>query len=113
MPFYCLDTAASCLPFAPEDSTGGEGTAVHGVASTRGIRIYPNSTTGTVTIEHAEAGTWNLHDLLGRETLRLSLPGGSRRATADLSALPPGLYTWLYRPASGAALSAGKLVLRR
>ena len=85
----------------------------------RGITaLYPNPTSGRITVEVSVASTTHvvvaLYDILGREALRLidevKTPG-SHLLNADVSTLPSGVYFCRYRAGETAA-SRRMLLLR-
>jgi len=71
-------------------------------------RIYPNPTTGTLTIElpNGQGGSMALYNLLGQSVYQTTLAGGQTTLALNL---PPGLY--LYRIGSGGKAVNGKLLV--
>jgi hypothetical protein len=60
------------------------------------LRVYPNPTRGTLTIETPHAGHWHLTTALGQRVHALDLPAG--RTEVQLGTYPPGLYLGLFTP---------------
>ncbi len=71
-------------------------------------KLYPNPTTGTLTIElpGGQGGSMALYNLLGQSVYQATLAGGQTTLTLNL---PPGLY--LYRIGSGGKAVNGKLLV--
>jgi hypothetical protein len=71
-------------------------------------KLYPNPTTGTLTIElpSGQGGSMALYNLLGQSIYQTTLSGGQTTLTLNL---PPGLY--LYRIGSGGKAVNGKLLV--
>jgi hypothetical protein len=71
-------------------------------------KLYPNPTTGTLTIElpGGQGGSMALYNLLGQSVYQTTLAGGQTTLTLNL---PPGLY--LYRIGSGNQATNGKLLV--
>lgn len=63
------------------------------------MRVYPNPVSGQLIIEGAAGAELLLSDGLGRAVLRFRI--GSAKQTADLSALPAGIYILRLRKADG------------
>ncbi len=71
-------------------------------------KLYPNPTTGTLTIElpNGQGGNMALYNLLGQSVYQTTLAGGQTTLALNL---PPGLY--LYRISSGGKAVNGKLLV--
>ncbi len=71
-------------------------------------KLYPNPTTGTLTIElpNVQGGSMALYNLLGQSVYQATLAGGQTTLALNL---PPGLY--LYRIGSGGKAVNGKLLV--
>ncbi len=86
--------------------SGGCATAIEKSEIEHSINIYPNPTTGAVTLAYSTLGsamgTATLHDLLGREVARWPLPGGQGSVQVHLEGHPEGVY--VLRVAHGAVL---------
>ncbi len=105
-----LDTMGCLLPgcdtmpcrYPPCDTTGITET------TTLQAKLYPNPTTGTLTIElpGGEGGSIALYNLLGQNVYQATLAGGQTTLALNL---PPGLY--LYRIGSGNQANNGKLLV--
>jgi Secretion system C-terminal sorting domain len=56
----------------------------------KGLKIYPNPVSNTLTVENTEGGTFEVINLLGQQVLTGKTPFGGRGL--DVSALPQGTY---------------------
>jgi hypothetical protein len=91
------------------DSLGATG--VGSVKSTPPfIEIYPNPTTGFLTITYTGGGTVELIDMPGRLQRTIALPEGKGHISTDVSDLVAGTYTYR-RIESGLATQVGKLLI--
>ncbi len=83
---------------------------VNGITETATLqaKLYPNPTTGTLTIElpNGQGGNMALYNLLGQSVYQTTLAGGQTTLALNL---PPGLY--LYRITSGGKAVNGKLLV--
>lgn len=79
------DTVITALFEWVADSTTG----IAAVATDAWL-LYPNPTSGSVTISAAAAAELTIHDLQGREVLRTSVDSGA--TTVDISRLSQGVY---------------------
>jgi hypothetical protein len=62
------------------------------VASEARFAVYPNPTTGEITVQHTVNTKWlQVHDLMGKSLLEQT-PNGSTQTTFDLSSLTSGIY---------------------
>ncbi len=100
----CLVPGCDTLVPCPEpcDTTGISETA------TLQAKLYPNPTTGTLTIElpGGQGGSIALYNLLGQGIYSAPIAGGQTTLALNL---PPGLY--LYRIGSGNQATNGKLLV--
>ncbi|HNI28093.1 MAG TPA: T9SS type A sorting domain-containing protein, partial [Leptospiraceae bacterium] len=76
-----------------------------------GVKLYPNPSTGTITIEKASGGTLGLYDIQGK--LLLSRGIKSEKETLSLGNLPEGLYIWRVEDLIHGGYETGKLVIQR
>ena len=66
-------------------------------ASTPAFRLYPNPTSGKLTIEFAESGILEIADVTGRRLKTVPLNNTqSGKTVIDLSELPAGAYICKY-----------------
>jgi hypothetical protein len=79
------DTAAVCNPVSRPVAAGR-----------LQLRVYPNPTRGTLTVETPQPGHWHLTTALGQTLHRLDLPAG--RTEVDLGSCPLGLYLGRFTP---------------
>ena len=60
------------------------------------LQVFPNPARGSVMVEWSDAaqrpGAIEVHDLLGREIVRVPVPSGSQRLQLPLHGVPAGLY---------------------
>jgi hypothetical protein len=70
----------------------------HNVQSTSANHIYPNPTTGQISIaadlSEGENGTLTIFDLTGRQVASWQMTGGQSVYTFDVSSLPSGTYIY-------------------
>lgn len=103
MPNYGLGPVLpnACMPFLSA-----------GIVSTsRGIRLYPNPTSGQLTLEdEGRGGVLTLQDMLGRQMWQGVLSSGRVRHELDWRHLPTGTYLCSYQ-IPGGIRQQGKLVI--
>ncbi len=96
--------------YDPFDTTCPPPCDTVGITETTNLqaKLYPNPTTGTLTIElpGGQGGSMALYNLLGQSVYQATLAGGQTTLTLNL---PPGLY--LYRISSGGKAVNGKLLV--
>ncbi|MBX7240946.1 MAG: T9SS type A sorting domain-containing protein [Bacteroidia bacterium] len=85
--------------------------SVEGGLLWEGVKLYPNPSTGTITIEKASGGTLGLYDIQGK--LLLSRGIKSEKETLSLGNLPEGLYIWRVEDLIHGGYETGKLVIQR
>ncbi len=96
--------------YAPPDTACPPPCDTTGITETPTLqaKLYPNPTTGTLTIElpGGQGGIMALYNLLGQSMYQATLAGGQTTLALNL---PPGLY--LYRIGSGGKAVNGKLLV--
>ncbi len=77
-----------------------------------GVKVYPNPTSGTLTVAKAgSGGIFHLYDVQGR--LLLSRVLKSEKETLSLGGLPEGLYIWRVENLIHGGYETGKVVIQR
>ena len=98
-----------CDPDTTDLSTGVPEVAL---ASANTIVIYPNPTTGTLTIQASDEGSFYLYNIMGQMTGHYTV-----RAGETFIALPPslasGIYMGKYIPANGQDANEMRIILDR
>ena len=74
------------------------------------FRLYPNPTTGEITVEYEQRGTLQVIDMTGRVMLTQLLPAGGGSAMVYLTNVPAGLYQYRYS-VDGTVRAVGKITL--
>lgn len=100
------------LAFLTSQTPEAEAPGLERVTADGYFKVYPNPTSGEVTIEYSKPGSFILSDALGRTVYSTNLPKGKGKITMDLLKLTPGVYTYKHL-AGGVQLVVGKLVITR
>jgi len=102
MPNYALGIDPACPP-NPE--------AVALVQAKQGILIYPNPASGSITIEYAHPGSFEIVDMTGRVVIAAALPANGGKIALSIAELSPGIYLYRYMGKDGSR-AAGRMVVR-
>lgn len=86
---WLRDTTDSGRPFTYRPYSAPHQVALDGITQPL-QRLYPNPTTGIITIELSQAADMQIFDMMGRLLISKHLPAGF--STLDLNTLPQGIY---------------------
>lgn len=100
------------MAFLTSQTPEAEAPGVGRVMTDGSFKVYPNPSSGEITIEYSKAGTFILIDALGRTVYSTNLPKGKGKITIDLLRLMPGVYTYKHFT-NGVLQKVGKLVITR
>lgn len=107
--YYVLDENEDRIDWVTVEFTS---TLSAGEEALENIEVYPNPSSGMVTVKNASEGaSFEVLDMLGKVAYKAPMSAASQKV--NLSGLPDGVYFYVVKDKRGNALPARKLIIRK